>query len=75
MAKVNITEEEDREKIVKEHFTQIKLLIEQKTPIFYTDESELNLTSRLADESGQAGFMTSDLTYRFSTPTDSVFYN
>ena len=30
VAKVNITEEEDREKIVKEHFTQIKLLIEQK---------------------------------------------
>ena len=44
VAKVNITEEEDREKIVKEHFTQIKLLIEQKTPIFYTDGSKLNLT-------------------------------
>ena len=44
MAKVNITEEEDREKIVKEHFTQIKLLIEQKTLIFYTDGSKLNLT-------------------------------
>lgn len=42
--KLNILEE-DREKIVKKHFTQIKQLIEQKNPIFYTDESRLKLTN------------------------------
>ena len=55
VAKVNITEEEDREKIVKEHFTQIKLLIEQKTPIFYTDGSKLNLTRQKEKFSLEAG--------------------
>ena len=55
VAKVNITEEEDREKIVKEHFTQIKLLIKQKTPIFYTDGSKLNLTRQKEKFSLEAG--------------------
>ena len=44
--KVNITEEENRENIVKRHFTQIKQLMKQKIPIFYTDESKIKLTSQ-----------------------------
>ena len=45
MSKVEITKEEDRENIVKRHFMQIKQLIEQKIPIFYTDESKVKLTN------------------------------
>ena len=46
VAKVNITEEDNREKIVKEHFTHIRRLIEQEIPIFYTDGSKLKLTKQ-----------------------------
>ena len=70
MTKVNITEEEDREKIVKEHFTQIKLLIEQKTPIFYTDGSKLNLTRQKEKFSLEAGIY---CIFSQNTITESYF--
>ena len=70
MVKVNITEEEDREKIVKEHFTQIKLLIEQKTPIFYTDGSKLNLTRQKEKFSLEAGIY---CIFNQNTITESYF--
>ena len=46
MAKIDITKEENRENIVKRHFMQIRQLIEQKIPIFYTDGSKIKLTSQ-----------------------------
>ena len=46
MIKVDITKEENRENIVKRHFMQIKQLIEQKIPIFYTDKLKIKLTSQ-----------------------------
>ena len=45
MTKVDISEE-DREIMIKKHFTQVKQLIEQKIPIFYTDESKVKLTQQ-----------------------------
>ena len=46
VTKVDITKEENRENIVKRHFTQIRQLMKQKIPIFYTDESKIKLTSQ-----------------------------
>ena len=46
MIKVDITKEENRENIVKRHFTQIRQLMKQKISIFYTDESKIKLISQ-----------------------------